>query len=56
MTEHASLAPDVEVARRPTVVVYVAATSRDAVDDLHRLAAESILGLLETGGRVPPAA
>ena len=35
---------------------HVAATSRDAVDDLHRLAAEYVLELLEDGGRIPAAA
>lgn len=46
------------LAGRPNVILtpHVAAISRDAVADLHRLAAESILGLLESGGRVPPAA
>lgn len=41
----------------PNVILtpHVAATSRDAIDDLHRLAAESILALLETGGRIPRA-
>ncbi len=35
---------------------HIAGTSREAVDDLHRLAAEYVLGLLETGGRIPAAA
>ena len=43
---------------RPDVVLtpHVAGTSREAVDDLHRLAAEYVLDLLETGGRIPAAA
>ena len=35
---------------------HVAATSREAIDDLHRLAAEYVLDLLETGGRLTVAA
>jgi D-3-phosphoglycerate dehydrogenase len=35
---------------------HVAATSRDAVDDLHRLAARHVLEMLETAGRIPAAA
>ncbi len=41
--------------RNVILTPHVAATSRDATDDLHRLAAESILELLEAGGRIPPA-
>lgn len=38
----------------PNVILtpHIAATSRDAVDDLHRLAAEYVLDLLEDGGRI----
>ena len=43
------------LAALPNVILtpHVAATSRDASDDLHRLAAEYILELLEDGGRIP---
>jgi D-3-phosphoglycerate dehydrogenase len=34
---------------------HVAASSREAADDLHRLAAEYVLGLLEDAGRIPAA-
>jgi phosphoglycerate dehydrogenase-like enzyme len=39
----------------PNVILtpHVAATSRNATDDLHRLAAESLLEMLEDGGRIP---
>ena len=39
----------------PNVILtpHVAATSRDAMDDLHRLAAEYVIDLLEAGGRIP---
>jgi D-3-phosphoglycerate dehydrogenase len=39
----------------PNVILtpHVAATSRDAIDDLHRLAATYVLDLLEAGGRIP---
>ncbi len=42
----------------PNVVLtpHIAATSRDAIDDLHRLAAEGVLELLAGGGRIPAAA
>ena len=35
---------------------HMAATSRDAVDDLHRLAARYVLELLESAGRIPAVA
>ncbi|MEP6637702.1 MAG: NAD(P)-dependent oxidoreductase, partial [Chloroflexota bacterium] len=35
---------------------HVAGSSREAVEDLHRLAAEYVLDLLEAGGRIPAAA
>ena len=35
---------------------HMAATSRDAIDDLHRLAAQYVLELLETAGRIPAVA
>ncbi len=35
---------------------HIAATSREASDDLHRLAAQYVLGLLEDAGRIPAAA
>jgi D-3-phosphoglycerate dehydrogenase / 2-oxoglutarate reductase len=38
------------------VTPHVAGSSREAVDDLHRLAAESVLDLLERGGRISAAA
>ena len=43
---------------RPNVVLtpHVAGSSREAVDDLHRLAAEYVLDLLEAGGRISVAA
>jgi D-3-phosphoglycerate dehydrogenase len=34
---------------------HVAASSREAADDLHRLAAQYVLGLLEDAGRIPAA-
>jgi D-3-phosphoglycerate dehydrogenase len=34
---------------------HVAASSREAADDLHRLAAEYVLGLLEDAGRISAA-
>ena len=34
---------------------HVAASSREAADDLHRLAAQNVLGLLEDAGRIPAA-
>ena len=42
----------------PNVILtpHVAATSRDAIDDLHRLAAQGVLDLLAGGGRIPAAA
>jgi D-3-phosphoglycerate dehydrogenase len=42
----------------PNVVLtpHVAGSSREAVEDLHRLAAEYVLDLLETGGRIDVAA
>ena len=42
----------------PNVVLtpHVAGSSREAVDDLHRLAAEYVLDLLEAGGRISVAA
>lgn len=35
---------------------HIAANSREAADDLHRLAAESVLRLLESAGRIPAVA
>jgi phosphoglycerate dehydrogenase-like enzyme len=35
---------------------HVAASSREAAEDLHRLAAQYVLGLLEDAGRIPAAA
>jgi len=41
----------------PNVILtpHVAGTSVESRDDLHRLAADYVLDLLETGGRIPPA-
>lgn len=39
--------------RNVILTPHVAATSRDAIDDLHRLAATYVLDLLEAGGRIP---
>lgn len=56
LTEPPDRADD-PLAGMPNVILtpHVAATSRDAIDDLHRLAAEYVLDLLETGGRIPAA-
>lgn len=48
---------DDPLAGMPNVIVtpHVAATSRDAIDDLHRLAAEYVLDMLQAGQRIPAA-
>ncbi len=42
----------------PNVILtpHIAVTSRQAFEDLHRLAATYVLGLLEDAGRIPAAA
>lgn len=40
---------------RLIVTPHVAASSRESVEDLHRMAAETVVGLLRAGGRLPAA-
>lgn len=49
--------PDL-LAGRPDVILtpHVAATSREAAEDLHRLASASVIAFLESAGRIPGAA